>query len=570
MVEPTNSFEWAKKLECPPNACTDPVKKILSKGILELLWTEIGNASLINKEASEVRKNILLYKLKNKSKDTNIECIEKIAHIKAERKRFKTLLLKKEYEEQDFLVRQKVEQLKNIKSKYSLIKLKKELLKIKHNEVCNQLRDCKEMELICQDLMPKTSEDLTQDDLRESLNAISTLSSGATKREVKNKILNLLSHAQVSTLWTHLYQGLCQDVENLSKLKTATTLENTCASNLGEEHPDVNGEDIDMGIARLCGKRVCSFAKKVFSERKADEYKDLVIKYIENIETCINGQTDLSEWLSLVLEIKKLEVQEEVLKNEIKAIEDECDNVSALQLQQLSSEIQHIDPEIKKCVENIQQSLMLLKSAESIIVRMKDKLQTEWANLLAMRTENCNLEWLNQDLLTELNILYETLDIRALKKILLQGEIRALRYETSTMNEASVAIPHSKASNIMPYFPMIQAPIYCLVDCYKNLIANYTYRNIETSLTTENCDLPSFVNYDNDYNTMELLTLSGRNCNNTQEEIDKFNFAVNAWTNQTVQEAMTLVDKTVDGLSFTEWVKRYTTLLYMIERTHNK
>ncbi|KAK2588192.1 hypothetical protein KPH14_004231 [Odynerus spinipes] len=571
MVEPMNSFEWADKLECPPTACTDPVKKILCKGMLELLWTEIGNASLTNKEVRDVRKNILLYKLKHRQKDTNVECIKNIAYLKEQRKRLKilSLSLKEDYEQQDFLVRQKVEQLRNIKSKYSLTKIKKELLKIKYNEICNQLRDCNDMRLICQNLMPKTSEDLNQDMLKESLNAVATLCFGASKREVKGKILNSLGHIKVPTLWVHLYQGLCQDVDNLMKLRTTITSKNTSMDNIGKEYLDANEEDIDTGIARLCGKYICIFSKKLFSEKKANEYQHEIMKYIENIETCVENNINVSEWLSLALEVQKLEIEDKVWQSEIKAMQSECsDNVSTLEFQQL--EIQTIDAEIEKCVENIEQSMAVLKCAEFVIISTRDRLQAGCMNLLALRDENYNSEWLNNDLNTELNIFYDVLDIRALRRIQLQGEIRVFKHETCTLKEASIVITPLKVSNIIPYFPMIQAPIYCLIDCYKNLITNYTYQSIEASLAAKNNDLPVSIDYTNNYNTMELLILSKRNCESTQEEINAFNVALKAWTSQTVQEAMALVDKTVDNLSFTEWTQRYTLLLYMIESAKNK
>lgn len=81
----------------------------------------------------------------------------------------------------------------------------------------------------------------------------------------------------------------------------------------------------------------------------------------------------------------------------------------------------------EKCVENIQRSLQLLKSAECIIKRIKNNVHTECMNLLALRADNSNFEWLNKDLTTELHIFYDVLDIRALKKIILHGEIQSFR-----------------------------------------------------------------------------------------------------------------------------------------------
>ncbi|XP_015181095.1 PREDICTED: uncharacterized protein LOC107068826 [Polistes dominula] len=571
MGNPTNNFEWAHKLECPPTACTDTIQKTLSKGILELLWSEIGNATFTTKDVNEVRKNILLYKLRHKKKDSTIECVKNIAYLKAERSRLKisSSSLKEQYEEQDFLVRQRVKHLEDIKSKYALAKIKKNLLKIKYNEIRSQLDDSNKMRLICQKLMPQTSEDLDQNILKQSLDTVTTLCFGATKREVKSEISNLLGHVKVSTLWTQLYQTLCQDVENLIKLRTVTDIKTTDDN---VESVDANGEDIDVGIARLCGKNIFTVSKQIYFHLKAKEYENEIMKYITNIETSTENQNDLSEWLTLTLEVNKLETEEKILQNEIKVIQSECNNnASNLELQRLLSEIRTIDTEIDKCVENIQRSLQLLKSAECIISRIKNNIHTECMNFLALRADNSNFEWLNKDLTTELQIFYDVLDIRALKKIILQGEIKSFRHETRCFKEASVLMTNLNVRNVMPYFPMIKAPIYCLIDCYKNLITNSMYQSIIPIIVDSN-NSQNFIENGSieDHNTMKLLISSQHNCCKAQEEIDEFYVALNAWNNQTVQEVMAIVDKTVDDLTFTEWMQRYTLLLYMINSANNK
>lgn len=74
-----------------------------------MLWSEIGNATFTSKDVREVRKNILLYKLRHEKKDATIQCIQDISRLKAERNRLKIVSssLKEEYEQQDFLVRQR-------------------------------------------------------------------------------------------------------------------------------------------------------------------------------------------------------------------------------------------------------------------------------------------------------------------------------------------------------------------------------------------------------------------------------------------------------------------------------
>lgn len=119
-----------------------------------------------------------------------------------------------------------------------------------------------------------------------------------------------------------------------------------------------------------------------------------------------------------------------------------------------------------------------------------------------------------------------------IKNILIEHHFYCFsRHETCCLKEASVLMTNLNVPNIMPYFPMIKAPIYYLIDCYKNLITNNTYKNVLTPLTDEDNDLHVFIENDTikDYDTMELLTSSQRNCSKAQEEIDAFNVALNAW-----------------------------------------
>lgn len=78
-----------------------------------------------------------------------------------------------------------VKHLKSIKSKYSLAKIRKTLLKIKNNEVNTQLDESNNMRIICQNLMLLTSEELDQNVFKQSLETVTTLCFGATKREVR-------------------------------------------------------------------------------------------------------------------------------------------------------------------------------------------------------------------------------------------------------------------------------------------------------------------------------------------------------------------------------------------------
>lgn len=91
----------------------------LCKGVLELLWEDISNSVFPVVEASKIRKNILLYKLKHGLNDSAIASIKHLSQLKAKSNTLKQQIstLEEEYEEQDYIVRQK----SKINKKYILI-----------------------------------------------------------------------------------------------------------------------------------------------------------------------------------------------------------------------------------------------------------------------------------------------------------------------------------------------------------------------------------------------------------------------------------------------------------------
>lgn len=77
-----------------------------------------------------------------------------------------------------------MQQLKDIRTKRSTISVKKDFLKLKHNETSEQLKNCGDMRRVCQCLMPKTSKDVDQNKLWENLNTIASLHPTADKNQV--------------------------------------------------------------------------------------------------------------------------------------------------------------------------------------------------------------------------------------------------------------------------------------------------------------------------------------------------------------------------------------------------
>lgn len=77
-----------------------------------------------------------------------------------------------------------MQRLKDIRTKSSMINIRGDLLKLKHNEISQQLKDCDKMRQVCQCLMPNTSKDIDEYKLRECLNIIVNLRSTADRKQV--------------------------------------------------------------------------------------------------------------------------------------------------------------------------------------------------------------------------------------------------------------------------------------------------------------------------------------------------------------------------------------------------
>ncbi|XP_048267019.1 uncharacterized protein LOC126920911 isoform X2 [Bombus affinis] len=441
--------------------------------------------------------------------------------------------------------------------KRSVIRARRDLLQMKYDQTNTQLHDCNNMRLVCQHLMPQTCKDLDHKVLKEMSDVVTSLWTGANKRQVWDIVLNNLSHIEVSTLWHYLYQSLTEDLDTLIKSENMKSVE-------------PNGKHINIGIAKTYGQHISIVSKRLLYNARTSNHQQNVLEYIEKIETASNNSTDISEWLALALEVHKLESEQRSLQREIDKIRDDLyeSNTFAFDLTQLVLEIQNTSAEVATCIQDIQQSLNLLKSAPMFLMKTEEKINAELQKIITMRNDGYDCTMLKNDLSTELDIFHNVLDLNALKKVMLKGEIGIYRHTKSCFSEASVSITNSQISNLASYFPLIQIPIYSLIECYKNLISMFMYKKLESLETEENLNtfhLPPITYEENNYNTVELLKLSQNINTKTREEIDEFNEILNDWVNQPVQKVMEVIEKAVDGATFPEWIEFYDLLLYRLQ-----
>lgn len=73
------------------------------------MWDDLADVIFNTKEAKIIRKNILLHHLKQGTSNNVIECMKNLLQLKLNKNDLKNQIskLEEEYEQQDFIVRQK-------------------------------------------------------------------------------------------------------------------------------------------------------------------------------------------------------------------------------------------------------------------------------------------------------------------------------------------------------------------------------------------------------------------------------------------------------------------------------
>jgi len=75
-------------------------------------------------------------------------------------------------------------------------------------------------------------------------------------------------------------------------------------------------------------------------------------------------------------------------------------------------------------------------------------------------------------------------------------------------------------------------PIYSLLECYRNAIANIIYTKLHNSTSTEEIEYADKLMSPREkcnYNSLELLDLAKVVCDQAREEIKRFDEILNAW-----------------------------------------
>ncbi|XP_076299373.1 uncharacterized protein LOC143218207 [Lasioglossum baleicum] len=560
MEKSTDPFAWTHKLQCPQTIINDSVKKILCAGTASFLWDDLADVIFTADKVKTVRKNVLLHQLKTGTPNKLIQCMRNMVQLKSIESDSKNKIskLEEEYKQLDFAVRQKVQKLRDIRSKRSEVRMKKNLMKMKYDQTVTQIEDYKKMKLVCQYLMPSTRKDLDPILLTEMLNVVASFWDGTSKQQVREAVSANLNCFEVPTLWCHLNQNVMQNVDRLMKMETTKFV-------------DTGEKNINFGTAIIYGQQISMVGKQLWYNTKANNHQQSILELTEKIETGSGNCSDVITWLSLALEVCKLEIEQKHLGDEVSKIREYLNENStiAFDLAELISEIQDIDQEIVTHTECIQQSLIHLKFLPEYIIKVKNEMNLILQKILELRNSYYDYFCLKNCLKTELDLFRDNVQLNALRKVKLKGDVGVYRHKSMCITEASVVVANSQTSNIVYYFPMVHTPIYSLIECYKNFSLMFFHKRFHFSESEEDVYIPQLPekHAENNCNIVELLSLSKTVTAKTKDEINEFNRILNDWVHHTVEKAMNVIENCVDDATFAEWVERYDLLLYIIQKS---
>ncbi|OXU26602.1 hypothetical protein TSAR_006260 [Trichomalopsis sarcophagae] len=572
MADSPEFNNWLRQLECPQAFTTDYVKKTLEKGVLGLLWEDLPRIVRPLQEVSEARKNILLYKIKNEPKDWLIQSVKNTVHIKEERKKLDAKIRNAEerWRKQEYSCRQKAHLLEKKKEERRNLQLKKEILKIKLEQMQMQIENCSKMQEICNHLMPPTVDEIPQSTIINCLSLVSNYSGGPEKRKVWSTIAESLNPVRIPILWNALLAARSHYTDFIIHLDIEET----------EDDSSQSRGIIDTGIAKICSEHIDSVAKRFLRNGRMKNNELTTMEYVEKIEQIIEEQRpELTDWLPLALEVKKLEVLQFEFQKEMQALEEHLpvDSISVDEvLMQLIAEIKTIDSQIADRVQEIQNAFGLLKSSGALITKTKESLVNELEKLQLLQT-NEESQWLDIELNTELIDFYNNINVDALRKIMLKRETGAYRQLRTCFAKASLTVDAPICGDKVSNFPMLRVPVFYLIDLYKTFIINASLNkrmseevwDINEDFPESPLDSPTTVAFPH-RGILDLLRLTDSACQKAQQHSVEFEQILKTWSNQTVREVVSKIfcDKTVYGATLDEWQKRFSMIVYVLQKSN--
>lgn len=120
--------------------------------------------------------------------------------------------------------------------------------------------------------------------------------------------------------------------------------------------------------------------------------------------------------------------------------------------------------------------------------------------------------------------------------------------------------------------PVFTSPLYHLINCLRNIMTNnllkqkLEQKNLEYANQHMLSIKDSALDSSKENDIFELLDKIKYKNGVCQQELKNLEKLYDDWATQPVQEAMSVVDDTVNRLTYEEWVKRYSSLLFLMTR----
>ncbi|XP_058790539.1 uncharacterized protein LOC131663851 [Phymastichus coffea] len=571
MADVTDFNEWLEKIECPKTCTSILVMNTLQRGVLGLLWEDLSKTVRPYYEVVETRKNILHYKIRKEPKDPLIQSVRNVIHLKDEREKLneKIKIAQEKWQKQEYLCRQKANLLEKKKEERQNLEIKKEIFKIKIKQMSMEIQNCVKMKDICKNLMPPTVDNISQHTLIECLSFVSNYSGGPEKRKIWNTISELLGPIKIPVLFNAILALRTYYTDLLIHLD----IEENCIK-------AENVANIDRGIAEVCSEHISNVANRHIYAGRMKSNEEITMDYVERIEEIIEElRPDLTDWLPLALEVKKLEILKSDLERELEIHRDqvlEKDFCIDDTLTQLVNEIKNVDNEMAECIEKVQNAFEHLKLSGISILKKKESLLSEVKKFKLIQT-GIKHEWLGIDISNELEI-FNDINFDTLRKIMLKGETGAYKHLQTCLNRASIVVD-IRCGMSVSNFPMLRVPVYYLIDFYKTYLANVSLSkrisegaiDIFDNTPESPVDPPTVISNVPYQCILEMLKLTHVNYQRTLQHSEEFEQVLKTWTNQTMRDIVSKIfnDKTVYGATLEEWQKRFSSTIYVLQQSNN-
>ncbi|XP_043463304.1 uncharacterized protein MCAP_0864-like [Leptopilina heterotoma] len=560
MNEKKDNFAWAQKLGF--SGRTDSV--LLNKGIIGLLWDDASKLLHHPKDVMETRKNILLYKLKNNLQDPCIDYIKNGDQLKAERSNLKDRIkvAEEKNKEQESKTIKKENELRLLKCKKESPTMKKELLKMKVEQVQEILKDSSTMLNISKHLMPASNKDVSLKEIRECLNLISNIRSGVNKKEIINKVRQILDGKHVPTLWSLLTENQSQDMETLISLGKKEV----------SEFKTTIGEDIDIGLAKICGEHIKTVSMQLLEIANTSENERILMEWIERIELAEPG---ITEWLENTLEVRMHEVEQNTLLKEINDISNSLDEQENLEteLSEISTKLENLSSEKKKLIDEVQKSLNYLKGIRYLITETREKQLVHLQAIANLRSDTQEPDRKAEpNLSLELETFYKELDIEALRQITVKKQFSEQRHLNISFNNSLLHLSDKFSGKLTNSLSILKIPFYFLLESYK---AMYTNALLKRNDNAESFDLlDEYPQWDVSRldnvlkSNMELLQHVNLICKKSREHVNEFDHLFDIWNQESFESAFKVLEElTVDGVTLKDWQQRYSIVMYMLKKS---